>query len=172
MTVETVDTSEAMNTAVDFYLEHSKVKPNGLREVPLAPFVERMETHGVTKAEYKKLQDAIDFETTAIARVALADVERKISEASEEDLKNEEFRTGLSAAVRIPTFGGATEVECYVEKHSNIPFRGDNDGNGEPAKKITYGRFRTQIHAKGRIYKSLHDEAADRVRSALGVAKD
>ena len=155
-----------MADAVAHYLENSKLKGNGVREVPKAAFVEAMEKHGVTEADLKKVQAAVDFETTAAARVALADVEQKIQDSSKDDLKNDDYRKGLSATVRLPTFGGATEVECQAEKVSNIPFRGDDEG---PSTKTSYARFRTTINTKARIHKDLHDEAADRIRKHLGV---
>ena len=160
---------EQMKNAVNFYLENSTIKSNGIREVRKADFVEAMKKHGVTADDYKKVQDALDYEVTAAAGAALVDTENKIKEASADDLKNEEYRKSLSSVVRLPTFGGSTEVECRAEKHSNIPFRGDADGNGEPAVKIDYGRFRTTINTKGRIHKDLHAEAVSRIKSALKV---
>ena len=167
MTVQVSCDSDEMNAAVDHYLQESKVKSNGVREIPKAAFVTAMEKHGVTEADYKRMQSAIDFETTAAARVALADTEVKINSADKKDLENEEFRCGLSSTVRLPTFGGATEVSCQAEKWSNIPFRGE--GDDAPSRKVTHGRFSTKINTKGRIYKDLHDEAANRIRAALGV---
>lgn len=161
--------TEQMTAAVDFYMENSKMKSNGVREVPKAAFVKRLtDVHGIEETDYKKLQHAVDFETTAAARVALADVETKIGEASKDDLANDDFRKGLSSTVRLPTFSGATEVECRAEKWSNVPFRGDGDAEA-PAHKVTHGSFRTTINTKGRIDKNLHTEATDRIRAKLGV---
>lgn len=164
MAIETNDAA-AMKDAVDYYLEHSKVKNNGVREVSKSAFVAAIEKHGVSEEEFKKVQSAIDFETTAAAGVALIDVETKIAAASKEDLGNEEFRTNLKGVVRLPTPGGSTEVSVQAEYSSPIPFRGE----GEPQVKTTFGRTRTTINTKGRIFKSFHEDASTRIRAALGV---
>lgn len=166
-TIEINADSAAMNAGVDYYLEHSKVKSNGVREVPVAAFVSRMETHGVTKEDAKRVQDAINFETTVAARLALALAEKKLQEATAEELKDDDFRKTLRTVVRIPTFGGNTEVECQAERWDNIPFQGD----GEKSHKVTHGRFRTTINAKSRIDPVLHDEARDRIRKIIGFTE-
>ena len=160
--------------AVAFYREHSTVKSNGIREVPRADFVSRLEeVHGVTKDTITKVQDAINFETTAAAHLALADLEEKISAAPADQLKDDAFRRDLSSVVRLPTFGGNTEVTVYAEKTDNIPGRigaTDADGNPLPTTTTTYGRTRTSINTKARIDKAFHDTATARIKAALGVS--
>lgn len=157
-----------MNAAVDYYLEHSVLKGNnGIREVNKKAFYERMENaHGVTRDDAKRFQDAIDYETTVAARVALADTEKKLSEMSADDLANDEMRRAVRSTVRIPTFGGNTEVECQAERSTPNPFRGEGDG---PTHTVSHGRFRTTINAKARIDKGMHDEAMTRIRAALKI---
>lgn len=158
-----------MTEAVSHYLENSKVKSNGVRDVPKAVFVEALETrHGVTKEMLDQVQSAVDFETTAAANVALHDVEQKIGEMSKTDLKDDDARRAISATVRLPTFGGATDVTVSAESYSPIPFRGD----GEQQFKTTYGRTQTRIATKGRIDRNFHEEASNRIRKALGVKTD
>lgn len=158
-----------VSEAVSHYLENSKVKVNGVRDVPKAVFVEALETrHGVTKEMIDQVQKAVDFETTVAAHVALHDVEQKIGELPEEGLKDDDKRRGISATVRLPTFGGATDVTVSAESYSPIPFRGD----GEQQFKTTYGRVQTKIATKGRIDRNFHEVAADRIRAALGVKTD
>lgn len=160
--------ADRMSVATDWYLKNSKVKANGVREVPKAAFIEALETHGVTKEMINQVQNAVDFETTAAAHAALHDVEQKIGELPKEGLKDDDARRGISATVRLPTFGGATDVTVSAESYSPIPFRGD----GEQQYKTTYGRVQTKITTKGRIDRNFHDEAANRIRSALGVKTD
>lgn len=165
MSVEVETNDEAMQTAIDYYLEHSKVKSNGVREVPKAAFVDRMKTHGVAESEYKKLQQAVAFETTAAANVAVIDLENKVKESSKEDLANEDYRKSLNATVRLPTFGGSTDVEFQLERH--VPLR-DRE-TGETSVRIDHGRLRTKINSKGVIHKDFHDVARSRIRAAIGL---
>ena len=158
---------DRMQESVSHFLESSDIKSNGVRNVPKAAYVKALEKHGVTEADIKRVNTAIDFENTAAARVAVQDLESKISEASKEDLEKEEFRKGLSATVRLPTFGGSTDVTVNAEVFNNIPFRGD--GDGEPQRKASYGRLRTTINTKGRIHPDFHAEADSRMRKALGI---
>ncbi len=167
MSTETIEGTDLMNAAVDHYLEHSRIKSNGVREIGKAAFVTAMKKHGVTEEEMKRVQTAVEYETTAAARVALADTEKKLPEMSDEDRANDELRKAVTSTVRLPTFGGYTEVECRGEKHSNIPFR--TEGADGPATKIDYGRFRTTINARTRIHPDLHDEACNRIKAALGI---
>lgn len=165
---DTANDTTLMDTAVDYYLEHSTVKNNGVREVRKADFVKGLEArHGVTEEDYKKVQDALKFETTAAARVATADLEKKASEASKDDLKSDEFRKGLSAAVRLPTFGGSTEVEVFGEKWDNLPRR-EGMPEDAPTHKVTHGRVRVSINTKRFIDGDFVTEAQDRIRTALG----
>lgn len=177
MTIETVcvdievptESDLRVEKGVEFYMEHSKLKTNGVREVPKAAFNQRLkEEHGIDEAEYKRLQTALDFETTVAAHVALNTIESDLRKASAEDLASDDFRKGLSAIVRLPTPGGNTEVEVKAERHDNIPFREGSDG---PSHKITYGRLSTKINTKSRIDKDFHETAASRIRAILGVAE-
>jgi hypothetical protein len=157
-----------MEQAVAYYLENSKMKSKDLREVPKAVFAKALkEHHGITEDEIKKVQSAIDFETTAAAHVATADVEKMIDDATEEELKDEAFRKKMQSTVRLPTHGGSTEVTLHAERWNNIPFRGEDDEG--PKRKVTYGHVSTTINAKGRILPDFHTEANNRMRAKLGV---
>jgi hypothetical protein len=168
MTTVTVDVTErkaAQDAVVDMFIEGTEVNNSGVRVIPKKIFIDAVEKQGVSEADYKKVQAATDFVTTAAARVAMADTEKKISESSKSDLENEEFRRGISSTVRLPTFGGNTEVEFFAEKTANVPARGD-----VPASvKISHGRIRTTINTKARIDKELLEEAQLRIRAALGI---
>lgn len=165
MAVEVTEETAMMDAAVDHYLSNTEINNSGVRVVPKKVFDERLEVHGVSPADLKKVQDAINYETTAAARVALADTENKIQGASKADRESEEWRKACSSMVRLPTPGGATEVEVYAEKHSNVPARGD-----VPASvKVTHGRVRTTINTKSRIDKIFHEEANARIRAELGM---
>lgn len=164
-TVTVTERQAAMDAAVDHYLSNTEINQSGVRVVPKKVFIDAIAKHGVDEAAYKKVQDAVNFETTAAGRVAMADTENKIAAASKEDLENEEYRRSISSTVRLPTFGGNTEVEFITEKSSPIPARGDN-----PASvKISHGRIRTTVNLKSRIDKELIEEAPLRIRAALGL---
>lgn len=165
------DKTVALQATVSHFLEHSKIKSNGIREVPKDAFVEELARHGVTREEITRVQDVVDLVTTAAAHVAVHDVEQKIGEASKTDLADDTFRRNISATVRIPTFGGATDVTVKAEDRNPIPFRGGEEG-GEPQFKTTYGRLRTSITTKARIHRDFHEEASSRIRKALGVVDD
>ena len=169
MTKQTEEAIPGLSEAVNFYREESKVKSNGVREVPKAAFIKAIAKHGVTEDDLKKVNDAVNFETTVAAALAVSDVEEKISQASKDQLKDEEFRKGLEGVVRIPTLGGATTVTAFAETHNPIPTRGDADGNGERQIKITHGRIKTQISTKGRIIGNYAETARDSIRAKLGI---
>ena len=163
---ETVDT---MKEAVEFYREHSRIHPtSGMREINRDAYLKRLkDEHDITKDQAKKFQDAVNFENEVVANVLLEDLEQKIGESADEDLKNDEFRRNLSVAARIPTFGGNTELELKAEKSSPIP--GPAGEDGERKQSISYGRLRMTINTKNRISKDFHETAKDRVRHALGI---
>jgi hypothetical protein len=160
-----------LNDAVDFFRQEAKTKSNGILEVPKGAFVKAMEKQGVTEEEMKKVQGAVDFVTTAAAGLATSSLEEKIEQASKEELADEAFRLNLKSTVRIPTFGGSTEVTTYAETHNPIPTRGDADGNGERQIKITHGRVKTTVNAKGRIIGNYAEDIRNSIRTKLG-AKD
>lgn len=164
-------TDNKMAEAVAYYEEHSRIHPmQRLREINRDAYLTRMkEAHGISKEEAKRFQDAINFETEVAAGVALNDLEKKIAEASEEDLKNDEFRRNMLATVRIPTFGGNTETTMYAEKASPIP--GPAGEDGERRMSVTHGRLKTTINLKSRVSKGFHSEAKDRIRAALGISE-
>lgn len=165
-----VDTAPAMEAAADYYFENSKVKSNGVREVAKPAFLTRMEEqHGITEKEIKRVQTALSHETTVAAHLAMRDIEAKIKESSADDLANADFVSDIASTIRLPTFGGSTEVTMKAQKVSPIPFRGDGEGDSQPQFKTTFGTVRTTIQAKGRIERDFHTYAADRVRSALGI---
>jgi hypothetical protein len=162
---------ELMTASVSHFMENSTVRTNGTREVPKAAFREALAKHGVDDEMVKKVHDAVAFESTAAGRVALADLEKKIEGATDEDLADENFRRNLSAMVRLPTYGGSTEITAYAETHNPIPSRGtDADGNpNERGTKVTYGRIKTSINTKARIHADLHEESNERMRRSLKV---
>lgn len=168
------DTPTDMEKAVDFYRGQSEVGNTGVRRIPKAAYMERLDTeHGVDEATLKKVQNAVDHETTVAAHVSLADVEDSIKAASKDQLADEEFRRNLSATTRLPTLGGSTEVTVNAEKLIPIPGRPDADGNvGERSTKLLFGQTRTTIQAKYRIEKTFHEEAASRLRSSLGIKEN
>lgn len=168
MAVEVTEHQAAMDAAVDHYLSNTEVNNSGVRVVPKKVFMDAIEKHGVTEADYKKVQQATDFETSAAARVAMADTENLLAKASKEDLASDEYRRSVSSTVRLPTFGGNTEVEFFAEKVSNVPARGDIAAS----VKVSHGRIRTTINTKSRIDKELLAEAPIRIRAALGLKED
>lgn len=165
MTIEVTDRQAAMDAAVDRILSNTEVNASGVRVVPKKLFVEAMKSHDVDETTYKKVQDAINFETSAAARVAMADTENKVAAASKEDLANDDYRRGISSTVRIPTLGGNTEIEFFAETFKAVPARGDTPASN----KITHGRIKTKINLKSRIDKDLVDEASVRMRASLGI---
>jgi hypothetical protein len=151
------------------FLEHSQVKPNGVREVNKAGFSAAMLSVGVSGEDFKRVTNAIDNATTAAALIAEEDLHDKIGGLSKDELSNDETRRGLSTTVRLPTPGGKTEVTVSAETVNNIPFRGDADGNGERQTKTTHGRIRVSVNATGRIQKDLPGAMGDRIKSKLGL---
>jgi hypothetical protein len=168
MTKQT-ETIEGLNDAVEFYRSEAKTKSSGILEVPKAAFVKAIAKHGVTEADLKRVNDAVNFETTAAAALAVSVVEEKISQATKDQLKDEDFRIALDGVVRIPTFGGATTVTAFAETHNPIPQRGNADGNGEREIKVTYGRIKTQVATKSRIIGNYGETARDAIRAKLDI---
>lgn len=167
MTTETINgtTTPSIADSVKVYLEEGKLKPNGTRDIPTAAFMGQMEKHGVTKDSIKLYHDALAQETTAASEVASLDLIDTIGNASKEDLKNEEFRKNLSASVRLPTYGGSTEIEHTAERFNNVPARGDQPAS----RQASYGAFRVKVNTKGRVHKEVLESAQSRVREALGI---
>jgi hypothetical protein len=156
-----------MSSAIEDYLTSSKVKSNGVREVPTKAFYEGLETrHGIDKDAALAYQKAIDFETTAAAHVALQDLEGKIADMSKEDLANDATRRGLASTVRLPTYSGSTEVTVRAERSDVIPARGDQP----VGSKISHGKVSTSINTKMRVHRDFHTESQTRIRAALGIA--
>jgi len=166
---EVINTVDTMKDAIEYYREHSRIHPtSGMREINRDAYLKRMDTeHGIPKDMAKKFQDSINFENEVVANLLVEDLEQKIGESSDKDLKNDEFRRNLSVAARIPTFGGNTELELKAEKSSPIP--GPAGEDGERKQSITHGRLRMTINTKSRISKGFHETAKDRVRHALGI---
>jgi hypothetical protein len=166
---DVIEKTAATQAAVDFYMENSRIHPtSGLREINRDAFLKRMEEeHGITKKEAQRFQDAVNFETTVAAGVALSDLEKKIAEASDDDLKNDEYRRNMSSTVRVPTFGGNTEVTLFAERAAPIP--GPAGEDGERRMSISHGRVKTTINLKSRIAKDFHDDAKSRIRAALNI---
>jgi hypothetical protein len=160
---------EQLEETVSFFLENSKIKSNGIIDIPKPIFMDQVKKHGVTQADFERVQQVTDFMTTAALGVAAKSLETKVSEASEEDLKDDTFRRGLSSTVRIPTHGGGTDVTFKAETRNPIPFRGEE--GGEPQFKTSHGVTRTTINAKNRIFPDYQKQAEDRMRKALGVAE-
>lgn len=160
---------DRMRESIDYFLENSKVKSNGVREVPKSAYNSALERHGVTHEEIKRVNEAVDFENTAAAHVALIDLEAKIAEASPEQMTDADYRKNLTSTVRLPTFGGNTEVELRAEKFTTNPFRGEGEA---PEPKASYGVLRTSINTKSRVHKDFHTEAQSRIRKSLGIASD
>lgn len=167
MAVTVNEDTAAMLAAADHYKSNSEINNSGVRVVSKGVFMDALKKHDVTEADYKKLQKAIDYETTAAAHVAMLDTEEKIAAASKEDLASEDYRKALTSTVRLPTLGGSTEVEFFTERHSRVPARGDQP----ESIKISHGRVRTTTNIKSRIEKSFHDEADLRIRKAIGLDK-
>lgn len=166
---DVIDTATSTKSAVEFYREHSRIHPtSGMREINRDAYLKRMnEEHGISKDQAKKFQEAVNFENEVVAHVLLEDLEQKIGESSEKDLKSDEFRRNLSVSARIPTFGGNTELELKAERAAPIPGAAGEDG--ERKMSIGHGRLRMTINTKSRISKEFHETAKDRVRAALGI---
>jgi hypothetical protein len=162
---------EAMDKTVSHFLANSTVKNNGIREVSKSALRETLDEHGVTDDMVKKVQRAIDFTSTAAGRVALHDLEEKVTSSSADDLANADYRKDLRSTVRLPTHGGSTEITAYAETTNPIPSRGvDGDGNpNERGSKTTYGRLRTSVNLTKRIHVDLHAESSERMRKALNI---
>ena len=156
-----------MDETVSFFMENSKLRSNGIREVSKPAFMEQVKKHGINQSDFERVQTAVDFVTTAAGHVALRDLEERVGAASPEELKEESFRKGLSSTVRLPTHGGATEVTVKAETKNPIPFRGEE--GAEPQFKTTYGQTRTTINTKGRMFRDFNAEADSRLRKALGM---
>lgn len=165
MAVET-NVASTVKTTADYFMENSKTGSNGIVEISKNAYKTVLEEQGVTQEDVKRVHDAQDFANTAAAEVALRTVEGKIGAATPEQLQDKDFRKNLSATVRVPTFGGTTEITHTAEKITPIPFRGEGE---EPAYKTSYGTTSTKINAKGRIHKEFHAEADHRMRVALGL---
>jgi hypothetical protein len=155
-----------MDAGVEFYTEHSKMKSNGVRDVPKSAFMERMsEVHGVEKELIEKYHDALDFESTVAGEVSLRDVVAKVVDATAEQLADDEFRRGLKATTRLPTPGGNTDITLSAEVEVNIPARGEQEARTE----IRYARTKTKINCERRILREFHEHAGNTIRAALGL---
>lgn len=162
MTIEsnTVD----INDTVNHLIENSKIKPNGIREVSSGAYYDALAKHDVTKADVERIHGAVNHLETAAAHVALLDIEGRLANATADELKDSEYRKNLSSTVRLPSFGGATEVQVLAEKENRNPFSKDGE------TKMSYGVVRTSVSLKKRINKDFLAEADSRMRAALGVA--
>ena len=161
---------DQMRGTVEHFLKDSSINGKGVREVSKAVYEEELGKLGVTPAEAKKVHHAVDFLTTAASRAATEDLVDKLKGASADDLKNDKYRRDLDATVRIPTGSGSTEVTVFAETLDKAARRSEEEG-GKP-DKVSYGRIRTTINQKGRIFKELHEEVSNRIKSELNVNSD
>ena len=157
---------KAIKAAVDHYLAASELAPSGIRSIPKAAFVERLkDIHDLDDAVVKRVQTALNHETTVAHAVATHDLIEKIKATSKEDLKDDDTRRALTSTVRLPTHGGNTNVIVRAEDVKRLPSKGD----GEQEYKTSYGRVGVKITTKSRIPKEFLEQGSAQIRKALGV---
>ena len=156
-------TLDRLNEGAEFYLASARVKSNGVHEIPSAVFYERLEKeHGVTKDSLKVHYDALEFEESAATLAATSILEAEIAKATPEQLADEDFRKGMKGVVRMPTYGGSTEVIVKAERHTSAGF-GSNERN------VSYGHVTTNINKSKTMFPQAPAEAERRIKAQLGI---
>ena len=163
--IDNTELTTKITDAVEKFIAGFKQRPNGNREVSTAAFDAVMADNGVTKDEYKRVGDALKLARTAAAEIAISDLEKKLSEADASDRDSVDWRKQQRSMVRLPTYGGITEVEVLAERHSPNPQRGE----GKPDFTVAHGPIRTKITTKSAIHTHIHDDARSRIRKAVGL---
>lgn len=159
------DDRDPVEKMKESFVANSTVKSNGIREVNRAGFDAAMLSVGVSAKDAKRVQDAVSHATTAAAELAADDLEARIKQSSKTELKDDNHRRSLTSTVRIPTYGGNTEVSVSAEKTHTIPGR----NGAETSTGVKHGVIGVKVRTKGRIDKALPGPMSDRMKKALGL---
>ena len=172
-TVEKTDAAKTVEQliaeGVAFYEANSSFNPNKHeRIIKKAVFDERMEVvHGLSPAVVKQVSEAINFEAGVAAELASHDAVRVIEAATPEQRADDNWRRETAPMVRLPTPGGNTELTCIIERYSRNPLASQQPD--APTHVTSHGRIGIAIRAKGRIERSVHDRASERIKAALNI---
>lgn len=175
---ETADKKKAEDTAVaetafdlaaasEWYRQNSEVQKNGVRVVRKDAFVEGIELrHGVTKAELERVHNAIIDERSAATVVAVDDLDEALEKAKKDGKSLDDLKQ-MSATIRLPTYGGETDLTVLASDTTKVASKGNAKEN-----ETDYGVISTVVHATQGIHRSVAESARLRIAKRLGVSVD
>jgi hypothetical protein len=167
LVADTEGAAPSVETFKEHFLANSTLKgKDEVRDVSKAGFSLAMASAGVSDADVKRVQNAVNMATEAAADIAADDLVAKLDKMSKDDLANDETRRGVSASVRLPTHGGRTDVTVLAERSSPTPFRGEG---GERQTVVKHGVIRVAVNGTARLNKDLPGNITSRIKDKLGM---